>query len=264
MRKLFENWRGFITERATYVSDINQAYGILGLQPNASMSAAKTAFRRLAMKVHPDKNPNDPEASREFQKAREAWDAIQNPGSFKFAPAGAPSGGGEAGPTSGPEAVKGMWDSATQRDPSAKIILASLMKIKSQAEEAIRGGESIKRQGVSLPAEIVIKITDFNNLKNFMNNYPWKDFRNTMAMGDEQFVKEKILRTLRDVPYSTKFGSGKQDLQRFVQVLNRVLPPPSEEKQEEPAKKRKSGGSQDAAPMSPEEAAEFKEQFPWL
>jgi curved DNA-binding protein CbpA len=262
MRKLFENWRGFITERARYVSDINQAYGILGLQPNASMSAAKTAFRKLAMKVHPDMNPDDPEASREFQKAREAWDAIQNPGSFKFAPAGAPSGGGEAGPTSGPEAVKGMWDSATQRDPSAKIILASLMTIKSQAEEAIRGGESIKRQGVSLPAEIVISNPDFNNLNDFMKNYQWEYIRN--IMGGEQFVKDKILRTLRDVPYSTKFGSGKQDLQTFVDVLSRVLPPPSEEKQEEPAKKRKPGEWQDASSMSSEEEAKFKEQFPWL
>ena len=255
MRKLFENWRGFITEelRATYVSNINQAYSILGLQPNAPMSTAKTAFRKLAKKVHPDKNPNNPEASREFQKAREAWGAIQDPDNFKFAPAGAASG--EAGPTSGPEAVKGMWDSATQRDPSARIILASLMKIKSQAEEAIRGGKSIKRQGVSLPAEIVISNSDFNNLKDFMNNYQWEYFRNTM--GGEQFVKDKILRTLKDVPYSTKFGSGKQDLQTFVQVLSRALPPPSEEKQEEPAKKRKPGEWQDAPPMSPEEEAKL-------
>ena len=261
MRKLFENWRGFITERARFVSNINQAYSILGLQPNAPIPAAKKAFKQRMFKYHPDKNPS-PEARREFYKAKEAWDAIQNPRSFKFAPAGAPSGGGEAGPTSGPEAVKGMWDSATQRDPSARIILASLMKIKNQAEEAISGGKSIKRQGVSLPAEIIISDSDFNNFKDFMNNYQWEYFRNTM--GGEQFVKDKILRTLRDVPYSTKFGSGKQDLQTFVQVLSRVLPPPSEEKQKEPAKKRKPGEWQDAPPMSPEEEAKFKEQFPWL
>ncbi|HUU42359.1 MAG TPA: DnaJ domain-containing protein, partial [Planctomycetota bacterium] len=49
-------------------------YEILGLQKNATDEEIKKAYRRLAMKHHPDRNPDDKtEAERKFKEAAEAY-----------------------------------------------------------------------------------------------------------------------------------------------------------------------------------------------
>jgi molecular chaperone DnaJ len=54
-------------------------YELLGVARNASDSDIKKSFRRLAMKYHPDRNTDDPNAEEHFKKAKEAYDILSDP-----------------------------------------------------------------------------------------------------------------------------------------------------------------------------------------
>ncbi|MGB5833669.1 MAG: molecular chaperone DnaJ, partial [Thiohalocapsa sp.] len=53
-------------------------YEVLGLSRNASEQDIKKAFRRLAMKHHPDRNPDDTAALAKFKEAKEAHDVLSD------------------------------------------------------------------------------------------------------------------------------------------------------------------------------------------
>lgn len=53
-------------------------YSILGIQPNASADEIKKAYRKIAMKYHPDKNSGNKEAEEKFKAATEAYDVLSN------------------------------------------------------------------------------------------------------------------------------------------------------------------------------------------
>jgi molecular chaperone DnaJ len=53
-------------------------YDILGVNRNASADEIKKAYRKLAIKFHPDKNPGDKEAEENFKEAAEAYDVLSN------------------------------------------------------------------------------------------------------------------------------------------------------------------------------------------
>src|SRR5688572_5145857 len=53
-------------------------YEILGLERTASAEEIKRAYRRLAMKHHPDRNPNDPQAEANFKECAEAYEVLSN------------------------------------------------------------------------------------------------------------------------------------------------------------------------------------------
>lgn len=53
-----------------------ECYTALGLEKGADLAAVKRAYRRRAFELHPDLNPNNPEASRQFQLLNEAYVAL--------------------------------------------------------------------------------------------------------------------------------------------------------------------------------------------
>lgn len=54
-------------------------YRLLGVKSNATNDEIKKSYRRLALKYHPDKNPNDALAEATFKEIAEAYDILSNP-----------------------------------------------------------------------------------------------------------------------------------------------------------------------------------------
>ncbi|KAI8899650.1 X-domain of DnaJ-containing-domain-containing protein [Globomyces pollinis-pini] len=54
-------------------------YDTLGVAPTATSGEIKKAYRTKAISLHPDKNPNDPNASSNFQKLGQAYQILSNP-----------------------------------------------------------------------------------------------------------------------------------------------------------------------------------------
>jgi len=60
-------------------NDSNDYYKILGLEKNATEKEIKKAYRKLALKWHPDKNPNNrEEAEEKFKKINEAYSILSD------------------------------------------------------------------------------------------------------------------------------------------------------------------------------------------
>ena len=82
-------------------------YEVLGVERNADADTIKKAYRKAAIKYHPDKNPGDKEAEEKFKEAAEAYDVLSNEEKrarydrFGHAGMGGAAGGGGFGGFSG-------------------------------------------------------------------------------------------------------------------------------------------------------------------
>lgn len=54
-------------------------YEVLGVAKNVSEADLKKAFKRLAMKFHPDRNPDNKDAEEKFKEAKEAYEILADP-----------------------------------------------------------------------------------------------------------------------------------------------------------------------------------------
>jgi molecular chaperone DnaJ len=74
----------------------NDYYELLGVTRTATPQEIKSAYRKLAMKYHPDRNPGDKEAEAMFKRVQEAYDTLSDPGKRAYY-----NGNGTPGPTPG-------------------------------------------------------------------------------------------------------------------------------------------------------------------
>jgi molecular chaperone DnaJ len=61
------------------VSGKRDYYEVLGVDRGASQEQIKTAYRKLAVKFHPDRNPGDKQAEENFKEAAEAYAVLSDP-----------------------------------------------------------------------------------------------------------------------------------------------------------------------------------------
>src|SRR5690554_3147885 len=78
-------------------------YEVLGVEKSASADEIKKAYRKVAMKYHPDRNPDDSSAEEKFKEAAEAYEILSNSDKraqydrFGHAGMGGAAGGGHGG-----------------------------------------------------------------------------------------------------------------------------------------------------------------------
>ena len=103
---------------------IDDPYKVLGLSPDASDEEVKQAYRRLARKYHPDRNPDDPEAAKKMQQVNAAYEQIKNPDKAQSQYGSRQSGYGSGDPFGGSwrtytyDPFGGGWQQHSGEQPS--------------------------------------------------------------------------------------------------------------------------------------------------
>ena len=116
-------------------------YEVLGVERGASEQAIKKAYRRLAMKHHPDRNPDDASAEEKFKEASEAaevlMDAEKRQAYDQFGHAAVDGSGGGGGTSL--EKQRTQVEEALKQQPQLR---------KRILEEAVKNGVNLHDLGV--------------------------------------------------------------------------------------------------------------------
>jgi len=75
----FKGEKGESAAAAGAAAQRRDPYEVLGVGRNATEQEIKSAFRRMALKYHPDKNADDPIASEKFQEATFSYNILSDP-----------------------------------------------------------------------------------------------------------------------------------------------------------------------------------------
>lgn len=206
-------------------------YDLLGIEKSASPDEIKKAYRKLAVKYHPDKNPGDKVSEAKFKEISEAYETLKdpnkrreydNPGLFEGLGGFNPFGGGF-----GPRHYK-PDPTAPRRGPSLKLqkmlsfgemLLGCDTEIVVSYEEACplcngRGGVQFKQCETCNGMGILMKREHFGNMQT-TSSAPCPDCRATgeriiKACDDcdstgTRLIKDKLLKVR--IPEGTKEGS---------------------------------------------------------
>jgi molecular chaperone DnaJ len=75
---LFYKTKPIFLPKGDYAMAKRDYYEVLGVEKNASAEDVKRAYRRLALKFHPDKNPDDKDAETKFKECAEAYEVLSD------------------------------------------------------------------------------------------------------------------------------------------------------------------------------------------
>ncbi len=138
-------------------------YEVLGVSRDATTQEIKKAYRRIAMKNHPDRNPDDPDAHEVFKEASEAAEVLTSEekrrqydqfGHAAFEGMGAGAGGGFGGGNFSSifeDMFGDIFSGGRSRGPARGADLKYVLEL--DLEEAVRGVEKTISFGTLVPCD---------------------------------------------------------------------------------------------------------------
>src|SRR4051794_35201991 len=129
-------------------------YKTLGVDKKASQDDIKKAYRKLARKYHPDRNPDDAQAEERFKEVQAAYDVLGDPDKRKEYDRGPLFGFGGSGPAGGAGGGFGGFDSGGFGDILSALFGQATGRARSGGAGAAMGPRP--ERGGDLEAEVTI------------------------------------------------------------------------------------------------------------